>query len=368
MQRGKPKILFAAGGTGGHLFPAIAVGDEIRKLEPGAEILFVGTKGKIEERVLPQRGFSLRTIWISGMARSFRAGNLLLPIKVLVAMLQSLVIIRKFDPHVVVGTGGFVTGPVVYVATLLHIPTLLQEQNSYPGFTTRRLAGRVNEIHIAFEVTRRFLKSPRNVKLSGNPTRDMLISVSREEGARFFHLDPRKRTLLVFGGSLGSASINAAVLDFVGDVAVADFQLIWQTGERDYERVNQTTAGLQGISVVKFIERMECAYAAADLVVCRAGAITLAELTRLGKAAVLVPYPHAAEGHQLLNARSLVDAGAARMVLDDELLPRLKETVFELFRDDRQREAISEKCRTLGKPDSARNIAAAILRLATEVR
>ncbi len=356
--------MFAAGGTGGHLFPAIAVANEIREMDPRAEVLFVGTKGKIEERVVPENGFSFRTIWISGLARSFRPGNLLIPVKLAVSMIQSLALIRSFSPDVVVGTGGFVTGPVVYAATLLRVPTLIQEQNSFPGVTTRKLAPRVDEVHVAFEATKGHLKSKSNVRLSGNPTRNALGSVTREDGARFFKLDSQKRTVLVFGGSLGAASINAAVLGFVRDLAEIDFQLIWQTGERDYRKILSGTTAIQGLRVEKFIERMEYAYAAADLVVCRAGAITIAELTRLGKAAVLVPYPRAAAGHQLLNARTLVDAGAASLVLDDELVPKLKDTILELLRDDQRRAEMAKRSRSLGKPNAAREIAEAVLRLA----
>lgn len=365
MQKRNPRILFAAGGTGGHLFPALSIAEEIKKIQPAAEFLFVGARGKIEERVVPERGYLFRAIWISGMARSLKPGNLLVPIKVLVSLMQSLGHIRNFHPDVVVGTGGFVTGPVLYAATLLHVPTLIQEQNSYPGFTTRKLSRRVNEVHIGFETTIQFLKSAKSVKVSGNPTRDVLETIGREDGAKFFQLDPRKKTLLVFGGSLGAASINMAVLRFVDDLKGVDVQLIWQTGERDFEKIKLATTTLSGIRVEKFIERMEYAYAAADLVVCRAGAITIAELTRVGKAAVFVPYPHAAAGHQFLNARALVDAGAAGIVLDDELVPKLKEEVFALLRDDHRREEMAKRSRSLGKPDAARKIAEAVLRLAT---
>lgn len=365
MQKRNPRILFAAGGTGGHLFPALSIAEEIKKMEPITEFLFVGARGKIEEWVVPERGYSFRAIWISGMARSLKPSNLLVPIKIFVSLMQSLGLIRNFHPDVVVGTGGFVTGPVLYAATLLRVPTLIQEQNSYPGFTTRKLASRVNEVHIGFETTIRYLKSAQSVVVSGNPTRGELGTVGRENGAKFFQLDPRKKTLLVFGGSLGAASINTAVLRFVDDLKAADVQLIWQTGEHDFERIKFVTTPLSHIRVEKFIERMEYSYAAADLVVCRAGAITLAELTRVGKAAVLVPYPHAAAGHQLLNARALVDAGAATLVLDDELFPKLKDEVFALFRDDDRREEMARRSRSLGNPDAARKIAEAVLRLAT---
>ncbi len=364
MPKKNAKVLFAAGGTGGHLFPAIAVADEIRKLEPSAEFLFLGAKGKIEERVVPSRDFPFRAVWISGFARSFKPANLLVPLKVMVSIMQSIRHIRRFRPDVVVGTGGFVTGPVLYAATLLHLPTLLQEQNSYPGFTTRILAARVNEVHTAFEETRKFLSPRAVVKLSGNPTRATLVSVSKEAGAKFFQLNPQKKTVLVFGGSLGAGSINSAVLDLVDDIVAANFQLIWQTGEGDYEKARNKTWGLSGVRVEKFIHRMEYAYAAADLVVCRAGAVTIAEITRLGKAAVLVPFPHAAAGHQLKNAQALVNAGAAKMILDRELQSRLRDVLFELLQDDEQRKQIGRNSQRLGKPNAAQDIAEAILRLA----
>jgi UDP-N-acetylglucosamine--N-acetylmuramyl-(pentapeptide) pyrophosphoryl-undecaprenol N-acetylglucosamine transferase len=364
VQTGNLKILIAAGGTGGHLFPAISIAEQIKQIEPGVEFLFVGAKGKIEERAVPEHGYPFRPIWISGFARGLRAKNILVPLKILVAVMQSIALIRNFKPHAVVGTGGFVTGPVLYAAGLLDVPTLIQEQNIMPGFTTRRLARRVNEVHVGFEGTIRFLKSARNVKVSGNPTRDALGVFKREKGVEFFHLDPPKKTLLVFGGSLGASSINRAVLGFAEELCRKGFQLIWQTGERDYEKIKSDLTSFSGVCIEKFIEKMEYAYAAADLVVCRAGAITLAELTRVGRAAVLVPYPHGAAGHQLLNARTLVDAGGAALVLDHELVPALKGTVFELLQDDRRREEMARRSRSVGKPDAAKTIADAVLRLA----
>jgi UDP-N-acetylglucosamine--N-acetylmuramyl-(pentapeptide) pyrophosphoryl-undecaprenol N-acetylglucosamine transferase len=358
------KILIAAGGTGGHLFPAISIAEQIRQREPSVEFLFVGAKGKLEERAVPEHGYSFRSIWISGFARGFRAKNILVPLKILVAVMQSIALIRNFKPDTVVGTGGFVTGPVLYAASLLHVPTLIQEQNSIPGFTTRRLARRVNEVHVGFEATIRFLKSAANVKVSGNPTRETLGTVERAKGVEFFHLDPQKKTLFAFGGSLGASSMNSAVLGFAEELCRKGFQLIWQTGELDYERIKSDLASLSGVRIEKFIEKMEYAYAAADLVVSRAGAITLAELTRVGRAAILVPYPHAAAGHQLLNARALVDAGGAALILDHELVPALKDAAFGLLQDDCRREEMAQRSRSLGKPDAAKTIAEAVLRLA----
>jgi UDP-N-acetylglucosamine--N-acetylmuramyl-(pentapeptide) pyrophosphoryl-undecaprenol N-acetylglucosamine transferase len=367
VQKQNPRILIAAGGTGGHLYPAISIAEQIKQIEPATEFLFVGAKGRIEERIVPEHGYSFRPIWISGFARGLKAKNLLVPIKIIVAMIQSLALIRNFKPQAAVGTGGFVTGPVLYAATILQVPTLIQEPDSYPGYTTRRLARRATEVHVGFEEATRFLTSAKDIKVSGNPTRNTLGTITREEGARFFRLDPQKTTLLVFGGSLGASSINRAVLGLTGDLCRSGFQLVWQTGERDHEKAKTAVRSMSGVRVEKFIEKMECAYAVADLVVCRAGAITLAELTRVGMAAILVPYPYATAGHQLLNARTLVDAGAATLVLDHELIPRLKAAVFEVLGDERRRGEMAMRSRSLGKPDAARTIAEAVLRIARPI-
>jgi UDP-N-acetylglucosamine--N-acetylmuramyl-(pentapeptide) pyrophosphoryl-undecaprenol N-acetylglucosamine transferase len=368
VQKGNPRILIAAGGTGGHLFPALSIAEQVRRLEPGVEFLFVGAKGKMEERVVPEHGYPFRSIWISGFARALKARNILVPLKVVVATIQSFSIIRDFRPHVVVGTGGFVTGPVLYAANLLRISTLVQEQNSFPGFTTQRLARKASEVHVGFEETTRFLRSARNVKVSGNPTRDALGTITKEEGARYFHLDPQRKTVLVFGGSLGAASINKAVQEFVNDLCAGGYQLLWQTGERDYDKIRSTQVPSAGIRIEKFIEKMEYAYAAVDLVVCRAGAITLAELTRVGKAAVLVPYPYAVAGHQLLNARAVVDTCAAVLIFDHELELKLRDTVLGLLQDDHRRDEMANRSRSLGRPEAARTIAEAVLRLAKVAR
>jgi UDP-N-acetylglucosamine--N-acetylmuramyl-(pentapeptide) pyrophosphoryl-undecaprenol N-acetylglucosamine transferase len=355
-----PNILVAGGGTGGHLFPALAIADEIRRLQPKATILFLGTKGKIETRVVPERGYPLRMIWISGLHRRLTIDNLLFPLKVLVSIVQSFFIIRQFRPDAVVGTGGYVCGPILFVASMLGIPTVVHESNSYPGVTTRLLAKRVTTIFIAFEEARHWLKRA-DVTLVGTPTRDILVTIPRDEGRKFFQISPDKKTLLVFGGSLGAASINDAVLESLEGLMKAGIQLIWQTGRIDYERVRQAvndrTVGWLG----PFIDRMEYAFGAADLVLCRAGATTIAELTRVGKPAVVVPYPLAAADHQTHNAQAMADAGAAVMIADTEIKRKLKESVLGLLSDASRLERMSKASGLLGKPHAASEIAAAIL-------
>ncbi|MEK6755032.1 MAG: undecaprenyldiphospho-muramoylpentapeptide beta-N-acetylglucosaminyltransferase [Bacteroidota bacterium] len=363
MAKQSPKILVAGGGTGGHLFPALAIADEIKKLRRDAEILFIGTKGKIEARVVPQRGYPFQTIWISGFHRRLTIDNLLFPLKVVVSLIQSLFVIRRFQPDVVIGTGGYVCGPILYVASVLGIPTVVHESNSYPGVTTRLLAKRATKLFIAFEATKRWLQRLDNVELVGTPTRDSLGSISRDAGRQFFGLAPEKKTVLVFGGSLGAASINSAVLELLDDLLAAGIQFIWQTGQSEYLRVSQALGGRSVGWIGPFIDKMEYAFAAADVATCRSGATTLAELTRIGKPAILVPYPHAAADHQTYNARSMADGGAALMIPDNELSQKLKSVVLDLLNDESRIGQMSKASLRLGRPEAGRVIAEKTLAL-----
>ncbi len=355
--------MLAGGGTGGHLFPALAIADEIRNIEPTTEFLFVGTKGKIEARIVPQRGYPFRTIWISGFHRRLTFGNLLFPLKVVVSLIQSFFLIRRWKPDVVVGTGGYVCGPLLYVSTFLRIPTVIHESNSYPGVTTRLLAKRVQRLFIAFEDARKHLGELNNIELIGTPTRAALGTGRREEGARNFGLDPHKKILLVFGGSLGATSINNALLLTIDELTKEDIQIIWQTGKRDYQHIQQRVGNRPNMWIGPFIDEMECAYASADIAVCRAGATTLAELTRVGLPAILVPYPYAAANHQEHNARSLADAGAAVVVRDHEAPDQLSKTILDLLKNEARLKSMSEKSRSLGQPDAGAQLAKRILEL-----
>ena len=353
--------MLAGGGTGGHLFPALAIADEIRRLEPLSKFLFLGTKGKIEARIVPQRGYAFRTIWISGFHRRFTVDNLLFPVKVIVSLVQSFFVIRQFRPDVVVGTGGYVCGPILFAASLLGIPTVIHESNSFPGVTTRLLAKRVTSIFIAFEAARRWLKRTDHVRLIGTPTREILGSISKEEGCSFFHIAPNKKTLLVFGGSLGAASINDAVLQSLPELLAAEIQIVWQTGQGDFDRVRKAAVGKDIGWLGPFIDKMEYAFGAADLVLCRSGATTLAELTRVGKPAVLVPYPFASGDHQTHNARSMAEAGAAVMIADKDVRQNLKESVISMLNDSQRLSSMSKASAQLGKPRAGQEIATAIL-------
>ncbi len=360
------RAIFAGGGTGGHLFPAIAIADELKVLAPSSEILFVGTKEKIEARVVPQKGYDFRTIWISGFHRSLKLSNLLFPVKVIVSMMQAFSIIKEFRPDVVIGTGGYVSGPMLFAATLKSIPTLIQEQNSFPGETTRFLSKRVNEVHVAFEESKKYLPQAQHVFVSGNPTRKDLGKAEREESLRYFgfRTDDRVQTVLIFGGSLGAASINDAVLNHIDELLANNIRVIWQTGKTTDSRLPalRVKYSADRLWINTFIDRMDYAYAASDLVVCRAGATTIAELTLLGKPAVLVPFPRAAADHQTKNAKTLEQAGAAIVITDHEFNERMMSIIHEVLNNN-VLERMSAKSKKLAKPDAARVIAQRIMRL-----
>jgi UDP-N-acetylglucosamine--N-acetylmuramyl-(pentapeptide) pyrophosphoryl-undecaprenol N-acetylglucosamine transferase len=360
-------VVFAGGGTGGHLYPAIAIADELKGKRPGAEITFVGTAGRIEERVIPATGYHFTTIWISGFRRRLGWPLLLFPLKVVVSVVQSILLLRRLRPQVVVGTGGYVSGPPVFAAWLLGIPSLLQEQNSYPGVTTRLLARRAREVHLTFEASRRFLNRSDNVYVSGNPVRAAVGSVRRPEAARFFGLDPSVTTVLVFGGSLGASAINEALRRNLAELVARRLQVIWQTGPADADPVLRAVRneGAEGaIRVFPYVERMEYAYAASDLAVCRAGATTVAELAQAGLPAVLIPYPHAAADHQTENARAMEAAGAALLCPDAEAGERLLPLLAELLENPPRLHAMAGKARAMARPDAASLLADAVLRLA----
>lgn len=360
------RIMLAGGGTGGHLYPAIAIADAVRSIDRDAAVLFIGTKGRIEERVVPERGYDIAMIWISGVRRSFSFATALVPVKVVTSLVQSFMHIRRFKPDVVVGTGGYVSGPPVYVASLLGIPTVLQEQNSYPGVTTRLLATRVRQVHVMFERTKRFLKRQDNILMSGNPVRTTIGSVARAEAAARLGLDPAKQTLLVTGGSQGAASMNAAVLEVMPALAEAGIQVLWLTGQRDAERIIAAVAAMPVAphrTILPYLERMEDAFAVADLMVSRAGASTLAEIASAGVPSVLVPLPTAAGDHQTENARAMVDAGAAVLCTDATARTALRPLVIELFHDAARRARMGAAARSIAKPDASMTIARAILGL-----
>lgn len=360
-------VVFAGGGTGGHLFPGIAIAEALRVLRPDARISFAGSAAKIEARVVPAHGYAFDPIWISGLRRSFSLATALLPLKLVVSVLQSARLLRRRRPQVVVGTGGYVSGPVLWTAARLGLRTLIHEQNEYPGATTRTLAGLVDEVHITFESSAQHLRTARRVVRSGNPVRPSLRRIDTAEARARFGLDPAQPVVFVFGGSLGAASINRAVRASLDRLAEAGLQVLWQTGAADLTMARSAAASHGGIVVQPFIDDMAAAYSAASLVVCRAGATSLAELSALAVPALLIPYPHAAADHQRRNARAMEAAGAAAYLDDDALAGSdqraFGDRVLALAGDGDALVAMATRAAQMARPDAARSIAEAIITL-----
>lgn len=359
------RFLFAAGGTGGHLYPAVAVADEIRKLKPESEILFVGTKDRIEGGVIPELGYKFKSIWIKGFARKFNWSNILFPIRLVVSIFQSLLISMKFKPKVAIGTGGYVAGPSIWAASVMGAKIILMESNSYPGITTRLLERYADEVHLSFEVSKKYLRRQNILKVTGNPVRENLGTVNKSEAKKYFGLDENKKTILVLGGSLGASSINNAIEKSLNSIIENDLQLIWQTGKNYHERYNNFN--FAAVKIFNFIEDMNKAYSACDLLVARAGATTIAELTVLGLPAILIPSPNVAENHQYHNAKALADNNAAVLINDDELNSKLLETILSIINDSNKLQELSVNAKRLGKPEAAKQIALSAIKYAQTV-
>lgn len=357
------KIIISGGGTGGHIYPAIAIADALKKRDPLIDILFVGARGRMEMEKVPAAGYPIEGLWISGLQRKLTLSNLMFPLKVIHSMWRCRSIIRSFKPDVVVGVGGYASGPLVNVASRMGIPSVLQEQNSYPGITNKWLAAKASKICVAYPGMEKYFPSDKIV-FTGNPMRSQLgASISRKDAAEMFGLDPEKKTILAVGGSLGARTINETIqksYDRISDRQ--DIQVLWQIGKL-YATQNLDTpvAHLGNVRPFVFIDRMDMAYALADVVMARAGAITISELCLMGKASVLVPSPYVAEDHQTHNAMSLVRLHAARLVPDAEAPARAFEEALKLLDQPEVRAQLETESRKLGRPHASDEIAAIIL-------
>ncbi|NTW68446.1 MAG: undecaprenyldiphospho-muramoylpentapeptide beta-N-acetylglucosaminyltransferase [Chlorobiaceae bacterium] len=361
------KVLFAGGGTGGHLYPAVAMAGELRKLVADVDLSFAGTTTGIEATELPRLGYRLHLIPVKGLKRGKSPADMLANFGIITgfvrSVFQAVSLIRHEAPDVVVGTGGFVSAPVLLAAQLTGKPTLIQEQNAFPGVTTKLLSLLASEVHIAFEEARSFLARSKRVFVSGNPARS--FALQQPHLARgVFGLHEERPTLLVFGGSRGARSINNAVLQHLSQIT-ASSNLIWQTGSLDFERIRKQVTPSPYLSISAYIQEMGAAYSAADLVLCRAGASSIAELTNLGKPSVLVPYPYATGDHQRHNAQALVK-GAAAMVIEDDHLGEADaiKNILELLHHSAKLNSMGASSRKLGFPDAARQLALRIITLA----
>lgn len=365
------RIIMSAGGTGGHIFPALAVARAIKKINHKAEILFVGAEGKMEMEKIPNAGFPIIGLKISGLKRKFSLKNLSLPFKIWASLRKAGAILNDFKPHVVAGFGGYASGPVLKKASAYRIPIVLQEQNSYPGLTNKILAKKATKIFVAYEKMDRYFDASKIV-LCGNPVRDMFINmqVSKKQGAQFFDLDPDKFTVLAIGGSLGARTINSSICKIIPDLKEKDFQLIWQSGKYYAAQRCETLGNVinKGFVVKDFIKEMDMAYAAADLVISRAGAIAISELQNVGKPVILIPSPNVSEDHQTKNAMALVENDAAVLLPDSEAHEKLKNLIFELADDEDKRKRLSENIKKMAHPHAADTIAETILNIAKERR
>jgi len=363
-----PHILLAGGGTGGHVYPAIAIADAIRELAPAAEIAFVGTRDRLEAQAVPKAGYSLYPITVAGFQRSLSARNLQFPFKLLKGFVQSWNLVRGFDPDVAVGTGGYVAGPALVAAWMRGRPIVVQEQNAYAGVTNRLLSYLATRIHLAFPEAKDYVPARRAV-ISGNPTRAALTEARRGPARDHFGIPGEASVLLVFGGSLGSAALNDALERHVHTLLdeAASLHVIWQTGNRYYDALADRAAPHPRLHLMQYIERMDMAYAAADLALCRAGAITCSELMVTGTPALLVPSPNVTADHQTKNARSMERGGAARLLPEAELDARFVAAVTAVLGDPPQRQQMADAARDMARPDAARCIAEDILEIA-EVR
>lgn len=349
------KFLFAGGGTGGHLYPAIAVADQIKKLKPESEILFVGTKDKIEGRVVPECGYKFKSIWIKGFARKLSLSNILFPVRLIVSMLQSLLISMKFKPKVAIGSGGYVSGPAIWAASVMGSKIILMESNSYPGITTRLLERYADEIHLSFEESKKYLRRQNILKVTGNPVRENLGTIDKKNAKKFFGLDENKTVVLVLGGSLGASSINRSIEKGLKDLLDNEIELIWQTGKNYYDAYKNYN--FNTVKIFDFIDDMNKAYSAGDLLVARAGATTIAELTVLGMPAILIPSPNVAENHQYHNAKTLADQNAVILIEDSEIDKKLINTIIELSNNRNKLNELSANAKKFAKPDAAYKIA-----------
>jgi UDP-N-acetylglucosamine--N-acetylmuramyl-(pentapeptide) pyrophosphoryl-undecaprenol N-acetylglucosamine transferase len=361
----KPRFILSGGGTGGHIYPAIAIADALKSRFPEAEFLFVGAKDKMEMQKVPQAGYNIRGLWIAGLQRRLTLDNTMFPVKLITSLLKARRIIAEFKPDVVIGTGGFASGPLLQVAGFAGVPTVIQEQNSYPGITNKMLARKANRICVAYEGLERFF--PKNkIVLTGNPVRQDLVAMAdkakRKEAKEYFNLNPDKKTLLVLGGSLGSRRINQLIAKEIVNFVAQGVQVIWQCGKFYHEEYKHFS-DKENIQVLSFIDRMDLVYAAADIVISRAGASSVSELCLVGKPVIFIPSPNVAEDHQTKNAQAIVDKKGAILLREVELDTQFQTVFNGLLSNEALQNELSENILKLAKPDATKDIVEEIIKL-----
>ncbi len=357
------KIILSGGGTGGHIYPAIAIANELKARFPKSEFLFVGAKDKMEMQKVPQAGYKITGLWIAGIQRRLTFKNLLFPFKLLVSLLKSTLIINAFKPDVVIGTGGFASGPLLQVATMKGVPTLIQEQNSFPGITNKLLSKKVNKVCVAYKGLEQFFPKEKLI-LTGNPVRQDLLDLEQKlaEAQTFFNLDPNKKTLLVLGGSLGARRMNQLIESQLDYLEALGIQLVWQCGKlymEDYNKYNSN----KGVQVHAFLNRMDLAYAAADVVISRAGASSVSELCVVGKPVIFIPSPNVSEDHQTKNGMAISEKNAALLISEKDLESNFETQFSELIASESQQKKLSTNIKKLALKQATQTIADEIEKL-----
>lgn len=359
----KHKFILSGGGTGGHIYPAIAIANELKLRFPDAEFLFVGAQDKMEMQKVPQAGYEIEGLWIAGIQRKLTLQNAMFPLKLVSSLWKSKKILRRFKPDAVIGTGGFASGPLLQMANSMNIPTVIQEQNSYPGITNKMLSKKANAICVAYENLERFFPKDKIV-FTGNPVRQDLLNVDskRNEGISYFKLDPNKKTLLVLGGSLGARRINQLIEKELDFLLANGIQIFWQCGKlyfEDYKKYNDK----ENVQVVAFIDRMDLIYAAADFVISRAGASSVSELCLVGKPTIFIPSPNVSEDHQTKNAKAIVDKKGAILLKETELDSTFETVFSDLISNENKQNELSQNIKSLAKPNATKDIVEQIIKL-----
>lgn len=356
------RFIISGGGTGGHIYPAVAIANELKSRYPDAKFLFVGAKDRMEMEKVPQAGYDIEGLWISGLQRSLSSKNLTFPLKLVSSLLKSRKIIKKFKPDVAIGTGGYASAPLLKVASNKGIPCLIQEQNSHAGITNRWLSGKVQKICVAYEGMEKFFPEEKIV-LTGNPVRQDLLEIDskRDEAVDFFKLNPNKKTLLVLGGSLGARRINELIEASLPFFTENDLQVIWQCGK--FYEAAYTSMATNSVQVHAFLHRMDLAYAAADIIISRAGALSVSELCLVGKPVVFIPSPNVAEDHQTKNALAISEKQAALLLKESELDARFEADFVTLLNSRDKQKKLGENIINLAKPNATKAIVAEIQNL-----
>lgn len=360
------KFLISGGGTGGHIYPAIAIANELKERFPSAEFLFVGAKDKMEMQKIPQAGYQIKGLWISGIQRKITIKNLLFPVKLLFSLCKSYGIIRKFNPDIAIGTGGFASGAVLKMAQIMQLPTLIQEQNSYPGITNKLLAKKATAICVAYHGLERFFPKEK-IQLTGNPVRQdiMQLEQKKTQAQKHFKIDTNKTTLLILGGSLGAKRINQLIAKKSNFITSLNVQIIWQCGKLYYDEY-QSFNNNENISVYPFINKMDYAYAVADCIISRSGASSISELCMVAKPTILIPSPNVSEDHQTKNAQSLVKDKAAIMITEKELEANFNTVFSELITNKEQQKELQKNIKQRALPNATKEIVNTIEQIITK--